>query len=197
MRRTSTGGAFAVAFVVGALAATGAAGQEPASDPAPADAVDEAEAGALDELARMLDMRRAALDARRSELARERALLSAVDRAAGAEELARWRERNTTAQRLVDEADALEALAAILTPEALAAATPADGSAAGVLTPDPRLARTRLPVNLRDAPGGDTVAVLKANAAVAHLAAGADGWSIVATAVGIGFAPTSQLRREP
>lgn len=204
--------AAAAALVCGALAAVGAAAQEPAPElvltpapepalaPAPsaADAATaEAEARALDELAVTLAERRAALDARRRELARERALITAVGRPASVEEVAFWRERNKTAERLGGEVAALEAIAETLTPGALAAVSLPEGGTVGVLTPDPGLARTRLQVNLRNSPDGDRMAVLEADALVVHLATDADGWSVVATMFGIGFAPASQLRREP
>lgn len=204
--------AAAAALVCGALVAVGAAAQEPAPElvltpapePAPAvapSAVDaataKAEARTLDQLAITLAERRAALDARRRELARERALITAVDRPASAEEVAFWRERNVTAERLAGEVAALEAIAETLTPGALAAVSLPEGGAVGVLTPDPGLARTRLQVNLRNSPDGDPMAVLEADALVVRLATDPDGWSVVATMFGIGFAPASQLRREP
>ena len=94
-----------VIFSFGLMAAEG-----PSQEIAPAPAVPEpgvpappseaVEAAALQRLAAEFAERRAALNERRQALARERDLLMAVNRPAGDAELARWRDRNATGDRL-------------------------------------------------------------------------------------------------
>ena len=156
------------------------------------------EAAALERLAARLAERRAALDARRQALAREQELLSAVDQPASEADLARWRERHATANRLEGDVETLRALVAVLTPEALQAVSLPEADAGPILTPDPGLSRTSIEVNLRPAPQAPPSAVLQAGTLVVRLATDASsGWALVATSHGIGFVPASQLQREP
>ena len=198
----------AAAFLGFGLFAAAAAAQDaarkaapiPAPAPAaPAPGVDTStEAAAFADLAARLATRRAELDGRRQALAREHALISAVDQPAGEEEIALWRERNATGDRLERGLEELRALIRALTPEALRAVSLPEGSTGPALEPDAGLLRTALAVNLREAPTSPPFATLEAGALVARLATdAAGGWSLVATPSGIGFVPASQLREEP
>ena len=202
----------AAAFLGFGLVATGAAAQEstrkaapipaPAPRPAPAPAapaprVDTStEAAALADLAARFATRRAELDERRQALARERERLSAVDRPAGEADIALWRDRHATAERLKRDLQTLRALKGALTSKALKAVSLPKGSAGKGLAPDAGLSRTVIQVNLRKAPESPPSAVLKADTLVVRLATGG-GWSLIATPSGIGFVPASQLQREP
>ena len=181
----------AIALLGFVLLATGASAQEAAPQAAPA------EAESLERLAAQLAERRAALDARRQALAREAERLAAVDQPASEAEVALWRDRHETAERLEGDLETLRALVGVLTPEALAAVSLPETSAGRALAPDPGLVRTSLEVNLRAAPEKPPFAVLQAGMLVVRLATAADGWSLVATPHGIGFVPASQLQREP
>ena len=153
---------------------------------------------ALKRLAAEFAERRAALNERRQALAREHDLLMSVDRPASEADLARWRDRNATGDRMQRDIDTLRGLIKVLTPEALQAVSLPEGSAGPALTPDPGLSRTTIEVNLRAAPEKPPIAALKAETLVVRLANdGAGGWSLVATPQGIGFVPSSQLRQEP
>ena len=221
MKGASRGWSFVVAglaaacFGVGLLAAGVSAqdvGLEAAPVPAPApesvplpvpemptSTVDTAaEAASLERLAAHLATRRAELDARRQALAGERDLLSAVDRPAGDAEIALWRERGTTGDLLQRDMKALRGLLGALTPEALQSVSLPEGSTGPTLVPDPGLSRTAIEVNLRAVPEAPPFAAVKAGTLVVRLATEtAGGWSLVATPNGIGFVPTSHLRREP
>ena len=164
---------------------------------APAAAVDTAmEAEALERLAAHLAARRSELETRRQALARERERLSAVDRPAGESDLALWRDRHATAERLKRDLQTLRALKGALTSKALKAVSLPKGSAGKGLAPDAGLSRTVIQVNLRKAPEAPPSAVLEADTLVVRLATGG-GWSLIATPSGIGFVPASQLGREP
>ncbi|MCY4515178.1 MAG: hypothetical protein OXC69_08625 [Candidatus Tectomicrobia bacterium] len=152
----------------------------------------------LKRLADRFAERRAGLDRRRQALAREQDLLSTVDQPADKAALALWRQRETMANHLERDLVNLRTLIAALSPEALQAVPLPDGGTGQVLTPDAGLSRTNIDVNLRSVPQAPPFAVLKAGTLVARLATDAGrGWSLVATSQGIGFAPLSQLRREP
>ena len=189
------------------LVVTSISAQEVAPAPLPAPAISEdatttpssgETSEALKRLAAEFAERRAALNERRQALARERDLLMAMDRPASEEELARWRDLNVTGDRLQRDIDTLRGLIEVLTPEALQVVSLPDGSAGPPLTPDPGVSRTSIEVNLRAAPEQPPIAALKADTLVVRLANdGADGWSLVATSQGIGFVPSSQLRKEP
>ena len=111
-----------------------------------------AEVAALETLAARLAARRTALDARRHELAREHHRLSAVDRPAGATELALWLDTNATGDRLERDMAALRALIGALTPEGLRTVSLSEASTGLSLAPDAGLSRTGIEVNLRAAP---------------------------------------------
>ena len=191
-----------VIFSLGLMAAEGpsqeiapAPAPEPGTPAPPSEAV---EAEALQRLATEFAERRAALNERRQALARERDLLMAVNRPAGDAELARWRDRNATGDRLKRDVETLRGLIEALTPETLAAVSLPEGSAGPALNPEPGLRRTTIEVNVRAAPEKPPFAALKADTLVVYLASdGAGGWSLIATPLGIGFVPASQLRREP
>ncbi|MDE0206080.1 MAG: hypothetical protein OXP66_08630 [Candidatus Tectomicrobia bacterium] len=186
---------------------TNVSAQEVAPAPLPAPAISEEAASppSGDEMSEKLRLlaaefaeRRAALNQRRQALARERDLLMAIDRPAGEEDLARWRDLNSAGDRLQRDIDTLRGLIGVLTPEALQDVSLPDGSAGLALTPDPGVTRTSIEVNLRAAPKHPPFAALKADTLVVRLANDGDGgWSLVATSQGIGFVPSSQLRKEP
>ena len=187
---------FVAAFLCCGILASGVLGQEVAPQAPPS--ATTTEAVALERLAARLAERRAALDARRQALAREQELLSAVDQPASEADLARWRERHATANRLEGDVETLRALIGVLTPEALQAVSLPEADTGPVLTPDPGLSRTSIEVNLRPAPQAPPSAVLQAGTLVVRLATDAgSGWALVATSHGIGFVPASQLQREP
>ena len=147
-----------VIFSLGLMAADGP-GQEIAPTPAPAPEPgtpvppsEAVEAAALQRLAAEFAERRAALNERRQALARERDLLMAVNRPAGDAELARWRDRNATGDRLKRDIETLRGLIEALTPETLAAVSLPEGSAGPALNPEPGLRRTKIDVNVRAAP---------------------------------------------
>lgn len=153
---------------------------------------------ALKRLAAAFAERRAALSKRRQALARQHDLLEAIDRPASEEEIARWRGLNATGDRLERDIDTLRGLLQLLTPESLLEVTLQQGSEASPLRPDPDVLRTSIEVNLRAAPQQPPIARLKAGTLVVQLANdGAGRWSLVATTQGIGFVPSSQLRKDP
>lgn len=196
-----------VSILVIGIATTNISGQEDAPVPAPAPVVSEEttttpNAGktlaVLRRLAAEFAERRAALNERRQALAREHDLLMAVDRPAGEEELARWRNLNAIGERLQRDIDALRGVIEVLTPEALQNVSLPDGSEGPPFAPDPGVSRTSIEVNLRAAPELPPIAALKAGTLVVRLANdGNGGWSLVATSQGIGFVPSSQLREGP
>ena len=187
--------------------ATNLAAQEVTPPPLPAPGVSEAvtktpSAGetweALKRLAADFAERRAVLSERRRALEREHDLLEAVDRPASEEQLARWRHLNAIGERLQREIDTLRGLIEVLTPEALQTVSLPGRSAGPRLTPSAGVLRTSIEVNLRVGPEQPPIAALKADTLVVRLANdGAGGWSLVATSHGIGFVPSSQLRKEP
>ena len=167
----------------------------PASPEAPvAGAGSEAER--LDRLASRLAERRSALDRRRETLARERARLLAVDRPAGPADIELWRDCSTRGNALEKDVKVLQALATVLTPEALEQVPTPETSVAGAFKTDVGWARARLQVALRNAPDGTQgMETLEAGDLVVRLASGG-AWSVIATAFGIGFVPSSQLQGE-
>ena len=168
----------------------------PASPVAPvAGAGSEAER--LDRLASRLAERRSALDRRREALARERARLLAVERPASEADIELWRDCTARGSALEKDVNVLQALATVLTPEALEQVPTPETSVAGAFKTDVGWARTKLQVALRSAPDGaqEGMETLEAGTLVARLASGGD-WSVVATAFGIGFVPSSQLQGE-
>ena len=150
---------------------------QPARAPeAPLPSVDTStEAAALAHLAARLATRRSELDGRRQALAREHDLISAVEQPAGEAEIALWRERNATGDRLERDLEDLRALIRVLTPEALRSVSLPEGSTGPALKPDAGLLRTSLEVNLRDAPESPPFATLEADTVVARLATDAAG----------------------
>lgn len=170
----------------------------PASaSPVAPDAGAGSEAERLDRLASRLAKRRSALDRRREALARERARLLAVDQPAGEADIELWRDCSTRGKALEKDVNVLQALATVLTAEALEQVPTPETSVSGAFKTDVGWARTRLQVALRRAPDGEQegMETLEAGTLVARLASGGD-WSIVATAFGIGFVPSSQLQGE-
>ena len=167
----------------------------PASQVAPvAGAGSEAER--LDRLAARLSEQRSVLDRRRKALARERARLLAVDRPAGDADIKLWGDCATRGNALEKDVNVLQALATVLTAEALEQVPTPETSLAGAFKTDVGWARTRLQVALRSAPdSAQEGKVLEAGTLVARLVSGGD-WSVVATAFGIGFVPSSQLQSE-
>ena len=196
-----------VAIVAIGFMATSLPAQEAVPAPLPAPGVSEAvtkapSAGetseALKRLAADFAERRAVLDERRQALARERDLLVATDRPASEEQLARWRDLNSIGVRLQRDIDTLRGLIAVLTPESLQAVSLSERSAGRRLTPNAGVLRTSIEVNLRPAPEQAPIAALKADTLVVRLADDEAGsWSLVATPQGIGFVPSSQLRKKP
>ena len=195
-----------VVFSFGALAAASAQDVVPcAAAPAPPTGIAAPaspvagtgfEAERLDRLASRLAERRSALDRRREALARERARLLAVDRPAGPADIELWRDCTTRGNALEKDLKVLHALATVLTPEVLGQVPTPETSVAGAFKTDVGWARTRLQVALRNAPdGAQGMETLEAGTLVARLASGGD-WSVVATAFGIGFVPSSQLQGE-
>lgn len=168
----------------------------PASPVAPA-AGAGSEAERLDRLASWLAERRSALDLRREAIARERARLLAVDQPAGEADIELWRDCSTRGEALEKDVNVLQALATVLTAEALEQVPTPETSVAGAFKTDVGWARTRLQVVLRSTPDGaqEGMETLEAGTLVARLASGGD-WSVVATASGIGFVPSSQLQGE-
>ena len=195
-----------VAIVAIGFMATSLPAQEAAPAPLPAPGVSEAvtkapSAGetseALKRLAADFAERRAVLDERRRALAREHDLLMATDLPASEEQLSRWRDLNSIGDRLQRDIDTLRGLIEVLTPESLQAVS-LPGRAGPRLTPNTGVLRTSIEVNLRPAPEQPPIAALKADTLVVRLADdGAGTWSLVATPQGIGFVPSSQLRKEP
>ena len=196
-----------VAIVAIGFVATSLRAQEVAPAPLPALGVSEAvtkapSAGetseALKRLAADFTERRAVLSERRRALAREHDLLMATDLPASEEQLSRWRKLNSIGDRLQKDIDTLRGLSEVLTSEALQAVSLHARSADPPLTPSAGVLRTSIEVNLRAGPEQPPVAALKADTLVVRLANdGVGGWSLVATSQGIGFVPSSQLRKEP
>ena len=168
----------------------------PAS-PGTSNAAAGSEAELLDRLAARLAERRSALDRRRKALELARAHLREVDRPAGRADIDRWRDCRTRSDALRKDVGVLQALTGVLTPEALERVSASETDGVGVFRPDVGWARTRLQVALRGAPDitREGMHALEEGALVVRLAGGG-GWSVVATAFGIGFVPSSQLRSE-
>ena len=189
-----------VVFSFGALAAAAsaqdaapcaAAPAPPTGIAAPASPV----AGTGSEAERLAE-RRSALDRRREALARERARLLAVDRPAGPADIELWRDCTTRGNALEKDLKVLQALATVLTPEVLGQVPTPETSVAGAFKTDVGWARARLQVALRNAPDGTQgMETLEAGDLVVRLASGG-AWSVIATAFGIGFVPSSQLQGE-
>ena len=153
------------------------------------------QAGALSGLAEGLARRRAALDARRHALARERDLMALIDLPAGEAELVLWRERNAFGERLRRDIEALQAIQRLLAPEALQSVSLPNGTSGNDFTPDTGLSRASIEVNLRAGPEESPFVSLTANTIVVRLVTDAgNGWSLVASPSGIGFVPNSQLK---
>ena len=168
----------------------------PASPVAPvAGAGSEAER--LDRLASRLAERRSALDRRRKALAHERARLLAVERPANEADIELWRDCTARGSALEKDVKVLQALDAVLTPESLEQVSVPETSVPGAFKPDVGWARTKIQIALRSAPDSalEGREMLHAGVLVARLASGED-WSVVATASGIGFVPSSQLQSE-
>ena len=152
------------------------------------------QAGALNRLAEGLARRRAELDSRRRALARDRDLIALVDLPAGEAELALWRERNATIERLRRDIEALQAIQRLLTPEALQSVSRPTGHTENAFRPDIGLSRASIEVNLRVAPKEPPFVSLIADTIVARLVTDTgSGWSLVVSPSGIGFVPKSQL----
>lgn len=166
-----------------------------AASPGTPDAAAGSEAGRLDRLAARLAERRSALDRRRKALELARAHLREVDRPAGQADINRWRDCGTRSDALKEDVGVLQALTDVLTPEALGQVSASGTNGVGVFKPDVGWARTGLQVALRSAPdiAQEGVHALEEGVLVVRLADGGD-WSVVATAFGIGFVPSSQLR---
>ena len=137
------------------------------------------------------------LDRRREELASERARLLAVDRPADEADIMLWRKCHARGVALEKDVEVLQALATSLTSEALEQVPIPETIVAGAFKPDVGWARTKLQVALRSAPESAQkgMQALEVDTLVARLASDG-GWSVVATALGIGFVPSSQLRNE-
>lgn len=141
--------------------------------------------------------RRAVLDRRRRELARERDRLLAVDRPAGKADIERWHDCAETGEALMKKVEVLQALSSVLTPQALKEVSIPEVGGAGTFESNVGWARTTLAVNLRSAPdfAQEGEKILEAEALVVQLASSRT-WSVIATRFGLGFVPSSQLRRE-
>ena len=154
---------------------------------------------ALNQLSSDFAVRRSKLDERRQALQRQRERLVATDLPATEADLGLWRIRQSTSERLGREIQALRALTDALNPRTIQATLIRLKKDAGApLMPDLGLSLTGTEVNLRNKPEDEAFQVLKEGTLVARLLiTSPGGWNVVATPLGIGFVPNSQLRHWP
>ena len=169
----------------------------PREGPTPAK-ITGTEADSLRVLAEHLARERSDLDARRKILARYRDRLPVIDRPAAGADFSALQQRIERTTALTRDVEDLESLIRMLTRQALGDLDKPSSESGLSLEPAPAVARARIDVSVRPDPDGSPIGLIGAGTLVIRLATdGNSGWDLVATKVGFGFVPGSQLRPEP